>query len=780
MTKKIRLIKTALVPIGLDKDGDHALALAHNIASEVIMVGVVAIDEGQPISAGAQVARKMRKRLISLSNSHVRFKTTVIVSSKPCEDLREVLLNEEPDIMIVEWKDGRVAWCHSVSDVLMNPVCDVAIVRGHVPARPRTLIAVRGGPYAELALQLGMGLPSKKTDLLHMAIKGIETDAPFKGLKEIVKHLPEVNLRSKTTDDVQSSILEESKEYDVVVLGATASRATGTTTIGPVAEKLLRESSATTILVKTRRSMSEFMLTESAGAQAISVLVDKWFAEKTFHSNEFSNMKELMALKERQGSTISLALPALNEEETVGKVITTIKKHLMEDIPILDEIVLIDSNSTDRTREIARDLGVDVYIHQHLLPQMAPRAGKGEALWKSLLVTKGDIIAWIDTDIKNIHPRFVYGIIGPLLLSSNIQFVKVFYRRPLKVGDKIQAGGGGRVTELTARPLLNLFYPELSGVVQPLSGEYAGRREALEQATFFSGYGVETGLLIDVFERFGLGAIAQVDLKQRIHHNQELEALGKMSFAIIQTVLRKLERRFERSIIEDINKTMKLIKYQSGGYYLEVQEVAEHERPPMITVAEYNEAHKRVTRLCLVRHGQTDWNLEGRYQGQSDVPLNENGRGQAESLIEKLRSRKFSAIYTSDLSRARETAEPIAKALGIPLRIEPRLREINQGEWEGQLVDDLKARYTELWAQRAIDPASVRPPGGETVGEVAERVYAALDDIARIFPTGNVLVVSHGLSIATAICHSQNIPVGQAYTVIPENVEPVWMDWKLD
>ena len=300
-----------------------------------------------------------------------------------------------------------------------------------------------------------------------------------------------------------------------------------------------------------------------------------------------------MALKEKQGTTISLALPALNEEETVGKVITTIKKALMDDIPLLDEIVLIDSNSTDRTREIAEELGIPVYIHQQLLPELGARSGKGEALWKSLLVTKGDIIAWIDTDIVNIHPRFVYGIIGPLLLNRHIQFVKGFYRRPLKVDGKMQAGGGGRVTELTARPLLNLFYPELSGVVQPLSGEYAGRRESLEKAIFFSGYGVETGLLIDVFEHYGLRSIAQVDLLERIHHNQELEALSKMSFAIIQTVLRKLETRYERAFIEDVNKTMKMIRRSNGGYFLEVEEVAELERPPMASLPAYLERHKK-------------------------------------------------------------------------------------------------------------------------------------------------------------------------------------------
>ncbi|GAB4455272.1 MAG: alpha-ribazole phosphatase [Anaerolineales bacterium] len=187
-----------------------------------------------------------------------------------------------------------------------------------------------------------------------------------------------------------------------------------------------------------------------------------------------------------------------------------------------------------------------------------------------------------------------------------------------------------------------------------------------------------------------------------------------------------------------------------------------------------------MTQFCLVRHGQTDWNLEGRYQGQSDVPLNEKGRAQAKALAEQLKGQTFAAIFSSDLMRARDTAEVIANQLGLPVQIEPRLREINQGEWEGVLAADIKARYAEIWSQRTMDPANVRPPGGETVSEVAERVYAALDDIARRYPRENVLVVSHGLSIATAICRVRGIPVGQAYTVIPDNVQPVWMDWRLD
>ena len=143
-------------------------------------------------------------------------------------------------------------------------------------------------------------------------------------------------------------------------------------------------------------------------------LVNEWLARNTFHSHDFENIGTLISLKEKQGVTISLGLPALNEEETVGKVIRTVKSALMEKVPLLDEIVLIDSDSTDRTREIAARLGVPMFVHQRLLPELGARRGKGEALWKSLLVTRGDIVAWIDTDIVNIHPRFVYGILGPL------------------------------------------------------------------------------------------------------------------------------------------------------------------------------------------------------------------------------------------------------------------------------------------------------------------------------------------------------------------------------
>lgn len=583
-----------LIPFVHDGPGIHALEIARYFDAEIILVGVVVVPPDQSLSVGAVAARALRKQLRYYGkDARITSKSQIIVSYEPWPDLVKFLKDENPDLLCIEWDAHFQALGVTVSEVLSRPPCDVALVRGKLSSKPKqVLVPVRGGPHAELALRVGLGLHSKGVTALHLRNTDdpkAGSDAPFKGLERVLRQMPEVRKEFAVTDNAAQLILDTAKQADVIILGATSQPVTSSASLGPFADRLLRESPGVVIAVKSGRPLPQSNYDESAGVQAISILVDKWFAENTYHADEFSQLKELLELKRQQGLTISLALPALDEQETVGKVIRVMQKELIRKAPLLDEIVLIDSNSTDRTREIAKKAGVPVYIHQQMLERLKPRPGKGEALWKSLLVTRGDIIVWIDTDIVNIHPRFVYGIIGPLLLNPQVQLVKGFYRRPLRVGQKVQAGGGGRVTELTARPLLNLFYPELSGVVQPLSGEYAGRREALEQVPFFSGYGVETGLLIDIYEKFGLQAIAQVDLLERIHHNQHLEALSKMSFAIIQTVFRKLESRFGRAVLEDVNRSMKLIRHGSKGYFLDVEEIAERERPPMIEVKEYLE-----------------------------------------------------------------------------------------------------------------------------------------------------------------------------------------------
>ncbi|HEX6269504.1 MAG TPA: glucosyl-3-phosphoglycerate synthase [Anaerolineales bacterium] len=597
-TLKSTLFKKVLVPIVHGCEQTSAITIARAIAGEdaVMLLGLIYIPEGESLSTAAVQAREVRQTLKNLSDEkRINRWAEVYATHRPWDEMLKVIRKEKPDLLILEYPCQFEKLKTTPQEALTHPPCDIALVNSNVSDSPtNVLIPIRGGPYAELALRTALSMSSLNQiniTSLHMVPPdpARKEDAAFRGIERVLKHLPEVKPQTVVTDDPAEALFEAAGRFDLIVMGASSRPAEEFTSIGPVAERLMAESPCGVIVVKTKRPPLFGPESEEAGHAAISVLVDKWFAENTFHADEFEDLNYLLNLKRERGLTISLALPALNEEETVGNVIQTIKKALVLDVPLLDEIVLIDSNSKDRTREIAQSLGVPVYIHQSVLPQYGARPGKGEALWKSLYCTRGDIVIWLDTDIVNIHPRFAYGLIGPLLLRPDVQFIKGFYRRPLRVGNKTQAGGGGRVTELTARPLLNLFYPELSGVIQPLSGEYGGRRAALEQLSFFSGYGVEIGLLIDVFDKFGLKAIAQVDLQERIHHNQPLEALSKMSFAIIQAVMRKLEARYGQRILENVNRTMKLIHYEQESFTLDVVEIAERDRPPIRELPEYRE-----------------------------------------------------------------------------------------------------------------------------------------------------------------------------------------------
>jgi nucleotide-binding universal stress UspA family protein/glycosyltransferase involved in cell wall biosynthesis len=600
MKKKynLNLFRKILIPIVDGYPFLPAISTALDIAGDaaVLLVGIVVVPENDTLTRATNRARRVRRKLKEYKSlKGVKVLDVVHVTYNPWQDLEKIVAEEEPDLMILEWPNQYNALLSASPDAFIHPICDMAIVGGSIPSCPQQiLLPMRGGPYAELALRISLAInrncQSNITALHISPTKGSPaSDVAYYGIDRILKSIPEVKQRKKATDNPVQTSVEQANEFDLVIMGATARPESAPISFGPVADMILNQSKVGVIAVKTRRPIKQPIESEVVGQTAISVLVDKWFAENTYHADEFADLDYLLNLKKKQNITIGLALPSLNEEETVGNVIQTIKKPFMDDTPLLDELVLIDSNSTDHTRDIARSLGIPVYIHQQILPQQGARDGKGEALWKSLYVTHSDLILWIDTDIVNTHPRFVFGLLGPLLARQDIQFVKGFYRRPLKVGDKVQAGGGGRVTELTARPLINLFYPELSGVIQPLSGEYGGRRSALEQLPFFSGYGVEIGLLIDMLDNFGLRSIAQVDLQERIHQNQDLGALSKMSFAIIQAVFRKLEKRYGRSILEELNRTMKLIRYDAGRLFLEVQEIAELDRPPMIELPEYVE-----------------------------------------------------------------------------------------------------------------------------------------------------------------------------------------------
>ncbi|MFG2128921.1 glucosyl-3-phosphoglycerate synthase [Streptomyces sp. NPDC048751] len=304
--------------------------------------------------------------------------------------------------------------------------------------------------------------------------------------------------------------------------------------------------------------------------------VERWLSTRSWSVTD-RPLHQILAAKQRTGQSVSVVLPALNEEETVGDIVAVIRHDLIQQVPLVDEIVVVDSGSTDRTSEVAAAAGARVVHRDDILPRIPTVPGKGEVLWRSLLVTGGDIVCFIDADLKEFSSDFVSGIVGPLLTDPDVDLVKGMYDRPLGGA----AGQGGRVTELMARPLLNMHWPQLAGFVQPLGGEYAARRSLLEQLPFPVGYGVELGMLVDSLHLVGLDALAQVDVGVRKHRHQDGQALGRMAAAIYRTAQLRLARGH---LIRP-----SLIQFERGedGFEPRTYSVDTEERPPMTEIAEY-------------------------------------------------------------------------------------------------------------------------------------------------------------------------------------------------
>jgi glucosyl-3-phosphoglycerate synthase len=607
-----------LIPIGSVAGAPRLIEIGEALLREGggsgHVLGVVAIPVGKPIARSLTVARRYRTLLQRMTAMEQRRQAglgvQVRVAHNVAQGIREAVYENGSDLVLVEWpgpghRPQRLGGL--LDELIADPPADLLLVRDDPDRRQlefraeSVLVPLRGGPSAGLALRAASALAEAcggeltvmhVYDLRHSSAERRRREC--ESFHELLNgHRDRVNVLELDSRNPNQTLLEEARKHEVVVIGAYAEVSRSSMVVGSRLADTVRKLPGTVIVAKSARLATPAPDPEAvhplggSSQRQISSLVDKWFAENTFHSREFRDIDRLVELKRRQRQTISLGLPTLNEQATIGKIIRVLKDELLDRHPLLDEIVVVDSGSTDETRRIAESFGVEVVQHQELLPEYGSFAGKGEALWKSLYRLRGDIIVWCDTDISNIHPQFVYGVVGPLLTDPRIAYVKGFYRRPLNFGQALQTAGGGRVTELTARPLINLFYPELSGLLQPLSGEYAGRRELLERLPFFTGYGVEIGHLIDILENFGLNRIAQVDLGVRIHRNQELFDLSKMAFAIMQVAVKRLGDRHRIHLLEELNRSMKLIQYANDRLFLEVKEIADWERPPMATLPEY-------------------------------------------------------------------------------------------------------------------------------------------------------------------------------------------------
>ncbi len=603
-------------------------AMLDRRAGEVSALGIVEVPEGMPLSEGATRARHARRllqRVLDYAPAGTTIHPIVRIGRHAAEGIIEAAAEQEADLIIFGWggrnaggRDGNgpTVFSPTIDEVVRESPCDIAVVkqRGSKTIR-RVLVPVRGGPHAELALQYADAIArhhDATVIVLHLVPPGITLAVRAQAERALAAFIKmHISGRSEAVlreaPNVRNAIVREAEKADLVVMGASAQPgADGETYLfGALPEAIAARSRASVMVVKTREPIERTTFDQLAAraetlaaadraaeeARAVPVRVERWFGESNFHHAEFADLRRLTTLKEKQKLTVSLVLPTLNEEETIGPIVRRAMREMVGRVPLLDEVLVIDSASTDRTCEIAEAEGARVVQHPDVLPRYGSFVGKGEALWKSVYEATGDIIVWADTDVKNWHPRMVYGTLGPLLHEPRLQYVKGYYQRPIVEGGVLTEGGGGRVTELVARPLINLFYPELSGMIQPLAGEYAGRRALLETLSFFTGYAVEIGHLIDTAERLGIEGLGQVDLERRVHRNQELEGLSRMSFVILQAVMKRIEERNKTRLFAEMGSTMKLPRSGKGRLSLEVLELADQERPPLIRIPEYLERH---------------------------------------------------------------------------------------------------------------------------------------------------------------------------------------------
>ena len=317
----------------------------------------------------------------------------------------------------------------------------------------------------------------------------------------------------------------------------------------------------------------------------------EWFKHRSYDYRQFSDLEALARRKGELGLTVSAVLPSRNVADTVGGIVDTI--HAVNEgtggAALVDQILVVDADSPDGTAEVAAARGAEVYSENELMSNHGGAHGKGDAMWRSLSVARGDLVMYIDADTRDFKPQFVYGVLGPILEVPEVRFVKAAYRRPFKSHETVEQDGGGRVTELSTKPLFNLFYPELTGFVQPLAGEFVADRELFCSIPFLTGYAVETGIMIDVLKAVGLDAMAQVDLGTRQNRHQHLRDLSRMSYSVLRAVARRLRQEGRLNQTRDPSVPDSLFQFSDYLHAvatpdgLRLQEYVEElvERPPI-------------------------------------------------------------------------------------------------------------------------------------------------------------------------------------------------------
>ncbi|MBA2557062.1 MAG: universal stress protein, partial [Chloroflexi bacterium] len=423
-------------------------------------LGIVEVPEGMPLSEGATKARQARRllqRVLEFAPDGVELRTKVRIGRRAAEGITEVAAEEEADLIIFGWAGkpgaprsaGQSIFSTTIDEVVREAPCDICVVKQRgVREVGRILAPVRGGPHAELALRFADALGryfDAEVAVQHVVRPDIGSTVRTQAERALAGFIKQ-HARGRTTPvltegvNVSQAILREAESADLVIMGATGSAAPPEPSspdgalFGLLPEAIAHQARPTVIVVKTKEPLNRTTFERRAEqaetleaadraaeeTRSIPARVDRWFAESNFQHQEFGDLHRLIQLKEKQGLTISVVLPTLNEAATIGDIVRQARRELMEKVPLVDELLVIDSASEDDTCDIATDAGARVVRHSEVLPRYGSYRGKGEALWKSLYETSGDLVVWSDTDITDWHPRFIYGTVGPMLTESRI------------------------------------------------------------------------------------------------------------------------------------------------------------------------------------------------------------------------------------------------------------------------------------------------------------------------------------------------------------------------
>jgi nucleotide-binding universal stress UspA family protein len=583
---------TVLVPLPDRPDAARLLHFAVALAGSggrVLALSVVAAAEGDAGGAlrTARAARRRLRRFVAeIAAADVEVQTRVRVGRHLEQIVREAAEEERTQLVVLDGGPATDAtsadlWQAGMRRLAAAPPCDAALVRSGEEATVRSvLLPSRGGPTAELALRLALAIAERydaPLTLLHVEAPDAhpaerEQESRLFAALPAALASPRVQATTVTAASPREAIAAEARRHDVVVLGAQAVP-DPEPRLGEVPDAMLAGHPGSVIVVRPRDPVDLSVFRPPP--PPVGVQVDTWFAESSFHCREFADVDELVALKQRQGLTISVALMPPGDPGTLPGMARALAE-LRERHRLIDEIALIGGEGGGPAPAVVSEL--------RLGWQPAPADAPGEAAWRSLQTLRGDLIVWLGADIRNPHPKLVYGLVGPLLRDPRIRRVIGHYRLPRAADDATFEDGTVQVTEYGVRPLLNLFFPELSGVINPLSREHAVRRASLNGLRLVAGAGFELGLLLDQYERDGLSAIAQVDLEERVGRPESNDRLSRLAYDATQVVIRQVGRRV-RGLAAHIHPAIKLIREEGERFLLDVIDADEARTEPVGDIA---------------------------------------------------------------------------------------------------------------------------------------------------------------------------------------------------